>query len=89
MRVVSFKVSDDVYTALRSKKMSFRAIFEPIAVKIAQNNRSETQYTGGIRKNSSDLYSDISQIQKLATKILKIHEFRKNEQASKDMEVQT
>jgi len=69
MKVISFKVDDDVYDALRKKNLSFRAIFEPIAIDIA-HNRSGKKYTSGIRKNSSTLYSDISQIQQLATKIL-------------------
>ena len=70
MKVISFKVDDAVYNALRSRGQSFRSIFEPIAIELSQNNRSGKKYTSGIRKNSSTLYSDISQIQQLATKIL-------------------
>jgi hypothetical protein len=67
MRVISFKVDDDVYCALRKKKVSFRSIFEPLAIQLAQNNSRETKYTHGIRKKNDSLYIDIVSIQKIRT----------------------
>jgi len=69
MKVISFKVDDDVYLALRKQGVSFRSIFEPIAIKLS-NHSCKNKYTGGIQKKNSTLYSDVSQIQQLATKIL-------------------
>lgn len=70
MKVISFKVNDDVYDALRKEGVSFRAIFEPIAIKLSKHS-CKNKYTVGIRKQNSTLYSDVSQIQQIATKILK------------------
>jgi hypothetical protein len=74
MKVISFKVNDKTYYALKKKKMSFRSIFEPIAIEIAQNNRRGMKYTGCIPKNSNDLYIYVKGIQKTATKLLKKYE---------------
>ena len=62
MKVISFKVNDDTYFILKkimkTKNLSFRSIFEPIAVDLAQNINDETKYTPGIRKNSENQYID-------------------------------
>lgn len=71
MKVISFKVNDKIYYALKKKKISFRAIFEPIAIELAQNNRRGVKYTGCIPQNSNDIYIYVKDIQKIATKILK------------------
>ena len=71
MKVISFKVDDEVYLALRKKNLCFRAIFEPIAIELSQNLSCRTQYTDGIRKRNCELYSDVSEIHRIATKILK------------------
>jgi hypothetical protein len=80
VRVISFKVDDGIYAALRKKKVSFRSLFEPLAIQLAQNNRRQMKYTGCIRKNSSDPYSDLSQVKKTIEKIMKFYE-------NKDIEV--
>jgi len=46
MKVVSFRVTDDVYDALKQEKVSFRNLFEPVAKDIAQSN--STRDTAGI-----------------------------------------
>lgn len=77
MKVISFKVSDDVYRSLKKKKISFRALFEPIAIQLSQNNRREKQYTGGIRSNSSEVYINLVNIQKSVDKLTKSFGFDK------------
>ena len=74
MKVISFKVNDKTYYALRKKNVSFRSIFEPIAIEIATNNRRKSKYTRVYKRNDSDLYIYVKDIQKLATKILKKYE---------------
>lgn len=64
MKVISFKVNDDIYFALKSKKQTFRSIFEPLAIQLSQNNRKEMKYTGSIPTNYSDLYQDIQLVLK-------------------------
>ena len=49
-KVISFKVPDDVYQALKKNDKNFRELFEPIAIIIANKNHAKTQYTGGIRQ---------------------------------------
>lgn len=71
MKVISFKVEDSIYDALRKKNVSFRVLFEPIAIQLSQNNRMETKYTHGIRKKNDGLYIDIVNIQKTIQKIIK------------------
>jgi len=67
-KTISFKVDEDVYNALkkklRSKKRTFRSIFEPLAVELARNNSRGLKYTGGIPKNSDDLYISLNRIKK-------------------------
>jgi uncharacterized pyridoxamine 5'-phosphate oxidase family protein len=72
--VISFKVDDKVYFALRKKKVSFRSIFEPIAVEIAQNNRRGMKYTGVYKRNDSDLIIYLKENQKIVSKLLKKYE---------------
>ena len=78
MKVISFKVDDVTYFALKkilkSKNQSFRFIFEPLAIELAQNNSRATKYTGGIRKNSSDRYIDLCLIEKTIQKIMKSYD---------------
>jgi hypothetical protein len=78
MKVVSFKISDDLYYELREKfkNQTFRSIYETLTLKLLQNPTKETTYTGGIQKNSGDLYEDLALIQKTINKILKSFEFR-------------
>lgn len=64
MKVISFKVNDNIYFALREKKVSFRALFEPLAIQLAQNNGRGVKYTGCIRENSNGLYQDIQLVLK-------------------------
>jgi len=81
IKVISFKVDDDVYNALKKKykNQTFRSIFEPLAIELAQNNGRATKYTGSIRKNSSDLYIDLCLIQKTMQKIMKYFENGKHQ----------
>jgi len=85
MKVISFKVNDDVYNGLKKKKVSFRALFEPLAIQLVQKNRRGMKYTVGIRKNSGDLYQNLVLIQKTIDKIMKFRNFKKNE--SKDIDI--
>jgi len=80
MKVISFKVNDNVYFALRKKLAgnSFRSVFEPIAIEIAQNNTKGLKYTPGIPTNIDDLYIDLANIQKLVEKLLTNSERRSN-----------
>ena len=71
MKVVSFKVDDCVYDALKKRKQSFRSLFEPYALELSQNTSNETKYTGGIRTFSPELYIDLSLLQKTLEKILR------------------
>jgi len=68
MKVISFKVDDVTYFALKKilkpKNLSFRSIFEPLAIQLTQNNSRATKYTGGIRKENDCPYIDVSQLEK-------------------------
>jgi hypothetical protein len=79
MKVISFKVNDDVYQSLKKKNVSFRAIFEPIAIQLSQNNRRGKQYTDGIRNNSSEVYISLVNIQKTVDKMMELYGFDKKE----------
>lgn len=59
MRVISFKVDDDVYATLRKKKVSFRQLFEPYAYELIKNPHKEMRIPSGIPTNSSRLYIDL------------------------------
>jgi hypothetical protein len=74
MKVISFKVNDKIYYALKKKKVSFRSIFEPIAIQLAQNNRRGVKYTPVYKQNNGDLYIYVKEIQQTATKLLKKYE---------------
>jgi len=82
MKVIGFKVDDEIYHALkkslRSKNLTFRDLFEPIAKQLTQNNREGLKFTGVNHQNSSDLYIDLSLIQKTIQKIIKSCDFEKS-----------
>jgi len=80
MKVVSFKIEDSVYKALRSKKVSFRVLFEPLAIELAQNNSRATKYTGGIPQNFSQIYIELVNIQKIVDKVIKSCDFEKKKE---------
>ena len=53
MKVISFKVNDKTYYVLKKKKVSFRSIFEPIAIEIANNNGRGKKYTPVYKRSVS------------------------------------
>lgn len=73
--MISFKVDDDFYFTLKkimqTKNLSFRALFEPYAVKLCENSNMEMKYTVGIPANTSSLYKDIQLVLKKYEKRLK------------------
>lgn len=71
MKVISFKVDDKIYHALKKKNVSFRVLFEPLATQLARNNTGKTKYTGVYHQNSSDLYIYLSQAKKEIEKMMK------------------
>ena len=73
MKVISFKVEDEIYKALRKKyiNQSFRSIYEPLTIQLLKNNSKETKYTPGIRKNSDDLYNYLCLVKEDIEKIIK------------------
>ncbi|KYK20871.1 hypothetical protein AYK25_04335 [Thermoplasmatales archaeon SM1-50] len=75
MKVVSFRVSDEVYDALKQEKVSFRDLFEPVAKDIAQSN--SMSYTAGIRNRKSEVYECVKEIQQLVVKVLGSEVWRK------------
>lgn len=72
MKVISFKVNDEIYNILRSKTKDFRKMFEPIAIELAKNKA----YTRRIQSSFIDIYLDIYEIQKNIVKIME--ELRKD-----------
>jgi hypothetical protein len=64
MKVISFKIDDAIYDALKKKNKTFRALFEPIALQLSQNNSREKKYTPSIPKNFHNLYKDIQLVLK-------------------------
>lgn len=80
-KVISFKVSADDYDSIkklmRKEKLSFRAIFEPVAIRQAENYRRGLKYTVVYRKNSDSLYICLSQVQKDLEKAMKSCDFEK------------
>jgi len=70
-----------------TNKQSFRDLFEPIAVDLAQNNNDRRKYTDGIRKNLGDLYIYVSQLKDTTEKIIKLYDFEINENKNNDTEV--
>ena len=79
MKVISFRVSDDVYYALKKKKTGFRAIFEPYAVELAQKSSKGLVYMPNIQKNSAGLYIYLSQIERNLKSLNEIVEKMKKE----------
>jgi hypothetical protein len=81
MKVISFKVEDRTYNALKkiidTKKQSFRNIFEPLAIEIAKNNNIRTKYTGVYHKISNQTYIELHNIKKTLEKILKTYDSTK------------
>jgi hypothetical protein len=86
-RVISFKVDDDVYFALKkiiaTKKLSFRSLFEPLAVELAKNNTEGLKYTGVYHKNYDDLYINLIHLQKTLDKIIKLYDNNSAEEQKK------
>ena len=80
MKVISFKVSEKVYSALKSKKQTFRSIFEPYAIKISQNSDCKIKYTGVYQTNSKRQYIDVCQIEKIIKNLQEIVEKIKKEE---------
>jgi len=75
MKVIGFKTDDKTYHALKkslkSKNLTFRSLFEPIAIELVKNNSKGMTLTGVNRNISSDLYIDLVSIQKTIQKIIK------------------
>lgn len=83
-RVISFKVDDKVYNALKkimkTEKVSFGDLFNPLAKQIAQSssvNSINKEYTTVYSKNSSQTYIMLVNIQKALEKIIKTYEIKK------------
>jgi hypothetical protein len=77
LKVISFKVQSKTYNNLKkiinTKNKTFRDVFEPIAIQLA-NGEDRTAYTSVYRDISSDRYQDLISIQKTIDKILKSYD---------------
>jgi hypothetical protein len=73
LKVISFKVEDEIYKAFKNKykDQSFRSIYKPLTIQLLKNNGKETKYTPGIRKNSDDLYNYLCLVKEDIEKIIK------------------
>ena len=69
-KVISFRVSDDIYTRIRSLNTTFNKIFEPIASEIVKKNVNNTTYTSNIQEKKNIRYSDINDIDNIVDRLI-------------------
>ncbi len=69
MQVISFKVEDDIYFALKSQNKTFRSIFEPLAIQ--QLKVLKMKYTAVNSQDLGDLNKDIQAVKNICDKMLK------------------
>ncbi|MCJ7571842.1 MAG: hypothetical protein MUO82_08205 [Candidatus Thermoplasmatota archaeon] len=70
MRVISFKVSDEIYFALKSQNKTFKSIFEPLAIQLLVKGSKNKVY-GSIQPDLDGLYKDIQAVKNICDKMLK------------------
>ena len=75
MKVISFKINDDDYQALKKivleHELNFTKLFQPITREIISRELTGNSILSYTFEKNSDLYFYVSQIRDLATKILK------------------
>ena len=69
MKVISFKVEDEVYFTLKSQNKTFKSIFEPLAIQLVKGSKNKVY--GSIQPDLCDLYKDIQAVKKICDKMLK------------------
>jgi hypothetical protein len=69
MRVISFKVEDEVYFTLKSQNKTFKSIFEPLAIQQVKGYKNKVY--GSIQPDLGDLYNDIQAVKNICDKMLK------------------
>jgi len=69
MKVVSFKIDDEIYYALKSQNKTFKSIFEPLAIQLVKGFKNEVY--GSIQPDLDGLYKDIQAVKKICDKMLK------------------
>ena len=56
MKVVSFKIDDEIYFALKSQNKTFKSIFEPLAIQQVKGSKNEVY--GSIQPDLDGLYKE-------------------------------
>lgn len=69
MRVISFKVEDEVYFTLKLKNKTFKSIFEPLAIQLVKGSKNKVYCS--IQPNLEGFYKDIQAIKNICDKMLK------------------
>jgi len=69
MRVISFKVEDVIYFALKSQNKTFKSIFEPLVIQLVKGSKNKVY--GSIQPDLEGLYKDIQAVKNICDKMLK------------------